>query len=114
MRRHPRADFSIRADGHDDELFYSALRLVVDLDDGAIAKLGAIVIHNLDRAARSQSHAPILDLTRSFMQSGAFENIDFTDASTPAAPLWDDVWAVAGRKTSRQQARRRPGETDDA
>jgi hypothetical protein len=111
MHRHPRADFFSRADGHDDELFYSALRLVVDLDDGAIAKLGGIVIHDLDRAARSQSPAPILDLARSFMESGAFEIIDFIDASAPAAPLWDDVWAVAGYKTSRQQARRRAGET---
>jgi hypothetical protein len=111
MRGHSHADFFSRADDHDDELFYSALRLVVDIDDGAIAKIGGIVIHDLDRAARSQSHAAILDLTRSFMESGAFENIDFIEASAPAAPPSDDVRAVAGYKTSRQQARRRAGET---
>ncbi|MGB8413241.1 MAG: hypothetical protein WCE23_10495 [Candidatus Binatus sp.] len=111
MRRHPHADFFTRADDRDDELFYSALRLVVDIDDGAIAKIGGMVIHNLDRVARSQSPAAILDLTRSFMESGAFEIIDFIDASAPAAPPSDEVWAVAGYKTSRQQARRRAGET---
>ena len=96
MRGHPHADFFSRADDHDDELFYSAPRLVVDLDDGAIAKIGGIVIHDLDRSARSQSLAAILDLTHSFMESGASEIIDFIDASAPAAPASDDVWAVAG------------------
>jgi|GEM_PF-6374874 len=105
------ADFFRRIDADDDEVFYSAPRRVVHLDDGAIAKAGGIVIHNLNRAPRSHSHAAILDLMSRFMESGAFENIDFTDRSAPAAPPWKNVWAVAGYKASRQQTRRRAGET---
>jgi hypothetical protein len=47
----------------------------------------------------------------SFMESGAFENMDFIDRSAPAAPPPDSVWAVAGYKATRQKARRRAGET---
>jgi hypothetical protein len=57
------------------------------------------------------SRAAIPDLMSSFMESGAFENIDFIEGSAPSAAPSDDVWAVAGYKASRQRARRRAGET---
>lgn len=34
-----------------------------------------------------------------FMESGAFENIDFIDRSAPTAPPSDPIWAVVGYKT---------------
>jgi len=33
-----------------------------------------------------------------FMESGAFENIDFIDRSTPTVPPSDPIWAVVGYK----------------
>lgn len=53
MPRQLRADFFRRIEDDDDEVFYSAPRRVVHLDDGAIAKTGGIIIDNLNRAARS-------------------------------------------------------------
>lgn len=53
----------------------------------------------------------ILDLMSSFMESGAFENMDFIDRSALATPPSDPVWTVSGRKAFRQQARWRAGET---
>ena len=35
-------------------------------------------------------------VARYFMESGAFENIDFIDRSAPTAPPSDPVWAVVG------------------
>ena len=49
------ADFFSRIDDDGDEVFYSAPRLVVHIDDGGFAKVGGIVIHNLNRAARSST-----------------------------------------------------------
>jgi SAM-dependent methyltransferase len=34
-----------------------------------------------------------------FMESGAFENIDFIDRSAPTAPPSDPIWAVVGYRT---------------
>lgn len=202
------ADFFRRVDDSDDELFYSTPRLVVHIDDGAIAKVGEIyarllpeggaildlmsswrshlpsrlrparvvglgmnraemednpalteiVIHNLNRAPRlpfadaefdsavvtvsvQYMTAPIetftevgrvlkpgapfvvtfsnrmfptkaiaiwqnLDdydhvklVTRYFMESGGFENIEFIDKSAPTTPVSDPVWAVVGYRT---------------
>ena len=53
MPRQLPTDFFKRIEDGDDEVFYSAPRRVVHLDDGAIAKAGGIVIDNLNRAARS-------------------------------------------------------------
>jgi len=202
------ADFFRRVDDSDDELFYSTPRLVVHIDDGAIAKIGEIyarllpqsgaildlmsswrshlpaylrparvvglgmnraemednpllteiVIHNLNRAPRlpftdaefdgsvvtvsvQYMTAPVetfaevarvlkpgapfivtfsnrmfptkavaiwqnLDdydhvklVTRYFMESGGFENIEFIDKSAPTTPSSDPVWAVVGYRT---------------
>ncbi len=49
------ADFFWRIDDDGDEVFYWAPRLVVHIDDGGFAKVGGIVIHNLNRAARSST-----------------------------------------------------------
>jgi hypothetical protein len=49
------ADFFRRIDDDDDEVFYSAPQLVVHIDDGGFAKVAGIVIHNLNRAARSST-----------------------------------------------------------
>jgi len=208
MSRQLPADFFRRVDDDDDEVFYLVPRLVVHIDDGAIAKVGEIyerllpqggaildlmsswrshlppsirpvrvvglglnraemednpalteiVIHNLNRAVRMpfsdaefdgavatvsvqymtrpietfaevgrvlKPGAPFIvtfsnrmfptkavaiwqhldDYDRGrlvgsyFMESGAFENIDFIDRSAPTAPPSDPVWAVAGYKT---------------
>ena len=34
-----------------------------------------------------------------FMESGAFENIEFIDRSAPTAPPSDPIWAVVGYRT---------------
>jgi hypothetical protein len=38
-------------------------------------------------------------VARYFMESGAFENIEFIDKSAPTAPPSDPVWAVVGYRT---------------
>jgi len=202
------ADYFGRVDDTDDELFYSTPRLVVHIDDGAIAKVGEIyalllpqggaildlmsswrshlpahlrparvvglgmnraemednpalteiVIHNLNRAPRlpfadaefdgavvtvsvQYMTSPIgtfaevarvlkpgapfivtfsnrmfptkavavwqnLDdydhvklVSRYFMESGGFENIEFIDKSAPTTPPSDPLWAVVGYRT---------------
>lgn len=201
-------DFFRRVDDSDDEAFYSTPRLVVHIDDGAIAKVGdiyarllpqggaildlmsswrshlpahirparvvglgmnrtemednpaltEIVIHNLNRTPRlpfadaefdgavvtvsvQYMTAPLetfaevgrvlkpgapfivtfsnrmfptkavaiwqnLDdydhvklVARYFMESGAFENIEFIDKGAPTAPPTDPIWAVVGYRT---------------
>ncbi|HEY9156882.1 hypothetical protein [Candidatus Binatus sp.] len=94
MSRQLPADFFKRIDDDDDEVFYSAGRLVVHIDDAAIAKVGGI-----DAQIPPQRGA-FLDLMSSFMESGAFENMDFIDRSAPAAPPPDPVWAMAGDKAT--------------
>ena len=42
MSKHLPGDFFRRVDDSDDEAFYSTPRLVVHIDDGAIAKVGDI------------------------------------------------------------------------
>jgi len=54
------ADFFRRVDDSDDELFYSTPRLVVHIDDGAIAKVGEIYARILPQAGA------ILDLMSSW------------------------------------------------
>src|SRR6202166_179368 len=54
------ADFFRRVDDSDDEAFYSTPRLVVDIDDGAIAKVGEIYARLLPQAGA------ILDLMSSW------------------------------------------------
>ena len=39
-----------------------------------------------------------------FMESGAFENIDFIDRSAPTSPPSDPIWAVVGYKTREGQS----------
>jgi SAM-dependent methyltransferase len=206
-------DFFRRVDDDDDEVFYSAPRLVVHIDDGAIAKVGEIysqllpqggaildlmsswrshlpvylrparvvglgmnraemqdnpalteiVVHNLNRASRLpfadaefdgavltvsvqymtqpietfaevarvlKPGAPFVvtfsnrmfptkavaiwqhldDYDRGklvgsyFMESGAFENIDFIDRSAPTVPPSDPIWAVAGYRKREGQS----------
>src|SRR5216683_2741295 len=213
MTKQVAADYFRRVDDTDDELFYSTPRLVVHIDDGAIAKVGEIyarllpqggaildlmsswrshlpehirparvvglgmnraemennpglteiVIHNLNRVPRLpfadaefdgvvvtvsvqymtrpletfaevgrvlKPGAPFvvtfsnrmfptkavaiwqhLDdydrsklISRYFIESGAFENIDFIDESAQTSPLSDPIWAVVGyrmREASR-------------
>ena len=54
------ADFFRRVDDSDDELFYSTPRLVVHIDDGAIAKVGEIYVRLLPQGGA------ILDLMSSW------------------------------------------------
>ncbi len=207
------ADFFRRVDDDDDEVFYSVPRLVVHIDDGAIAKVGEIyaqllpqggaildlmsswrshlpahirpsrlvglgmnraemqenpalteiVVHNLNRATRMPFDDAEFDsavvtvsvqyMTRPleifaevgrvlkpgalfvatfsnrmfptkavaiwqhlddyghgklvgsyFMESGAFENIDFIDRSAPTTPPSDPIWAVVGYKMREGQS----------
>jgi ubiquinone/menaquinone biosynthesis C-methylase UbiE len=39
-----------------------------------------------------------------FMESGAFENIDFIDRSAPTAPPSDPIWAVVGYRTREERS----------
>ena len=213
MRKQLPADFFRRVDDSDDEAFYSTPRLVVHIDDGAIAKVGdiyarllpqdgvildlmsswrshlpahirparvvglgmnraemednpaltEIVIHNLNRTPRLpfadaefdgavvtvsvqymtapletfadvgrvlKAGAPFivtfsnrmfptkavaiwqqLDdydhgklVSSYFMESSAFENIDFIDRSAPGVPPSDPIWAVVGYTTREEQS----------
>lgn len=60
MAQPPNQDLFRRIDESDDELFYSAPRLVVHIDDAAIAKVGEIYLERLSRAG------VILDLMSSW------------------------------------------------
>jgi SAM-dependent methyltransferase len=60
MRKQLPADFFRRVDDSDDEVFYSTPRLVVHIDDGAIAKVGAIYARLLPQGGA------ILDLMSSW------------------------------------------------
>ena len=202
------AEFFRRIDDSSDELFYSMPRMVVHIDDGAIAKVGDIyaqllpqggaildlmsswrshlppdlrparvvglgmnlpemennpalterVIHNLNREPRMPFNDDEFDgavvtvsvqymtrpieifrdvgrvlkpgapfvvtysnrmfptkavaiwqqlddydrsklISRYFIESGAFENMDFIDKSAPTSPLSDPIWAVVGYRT---------------